>query len=113
MTAIPLIPLLENGERRIVPALFEMGQLSITPAAEEVADEHGIDLFDLLIRHLSGDWGDQYDDGKQLNDAAIENGYRILSMYGNPDGDERIWIHTLGTTNGRRLATCIMTPSDY
>lgn len=98
-------------------ALFELGHVVMTPGAAAL----GMDFAPYLARHAQGDWGD---DGsaslttsldsfdKRQNDTAIQEGYRILSAYTVPVGNdetERIWI----ITESDRSATTILLPAEY
>ncbi len=90
-------------------ALFDLGHVVMTRGAAEI----GVDFAPYLARHAQGDWGDDLDsfDGQQ-NDTAVKEGYRILSAYTVPIGDdetERIWI----ITESDRSATTILKPSEY
>lgn len=108
------IRLADEGEPK---ALFELGHVVMTPGAAEL----GIDFAPYLARHAQGDWGD---DGsaslttsldsfdRRQNDTAVKEGYRILSAYSVPVGNdeiERIWI----ITESDRSATTILKPSEY
>jgi hypothetical protein len=94
------------------PARFELGQIVGTPHAVRFCGEHHIDIFDLLVRHASGDWGALSADDEKANDAALVDGSRILSSYTFPAG--KVWVLT--EANGddfHRASTCVMLPSDY
>jgi hypothetical protein len=88
--------------------LFPLGQLVATPGAIEVMERLGIAPLALLSRHVSGDWGDIDPEDKGLNEAALETGARIFSVYG-PPGDHRLWV----ITEADRSATTILRPEDY
>ncbi|MCB8980590.1 MAG: plasmid related protein [Ardenticatenaceae bacterium] len=80
----------------------------MTPGAAEL----GIDFAPYLARHAQGDWGDDLDSfDERQNDTAVKEGYRILSAYTVPAGDEteRIWI----ITEADRSATTVLLPSEY
>ena len=89
-------------------ALFKLGRVVATPAALDRAHEHGIDVFALLSRHVTGDWGDLSADDAAENDFALDAGdLRILSSYGS--GDTGLWI----ITEADHSSTCILRPEDY
>jgi len=100
------IRLADEGEPK---ALFELGHVVMTPGAAEL----GVDFAPYLARHAQGDWGDDLDSfDKRQNDTAVKDGYRILSAYTVPVGDdetERIWI----ITEADRSATSVLLPSEY
>ena len=101
---------------------FSPGQIVATPAALELLDQHGVSPDTLLRRHLSADWGTLCSDDAALNDAALEDGSRILSSYLIAPGDS-VWIITDAETvidedgntlaQPTRLYTTILRPEDY
>jgi hypothetical protein len=94
------------------PARFELGQVVGTPQAVRFCGEHHINIFDLLMRHASGDWGDLGANDTAANDAALVDGSRILSSYSFRAGT--VWVLTEATgDDGHRTSTCVMLPSDY
>lgn len=92
-------------------ARFPLGQLAATPGALELLDQHRVSLFDLLARHVSGDWGDVGTEDAHTNDQALIYGYRVLSCYtlvpGNPD--TRVWI----ISEADRSVTTALKPEEY
>jgi hypothetical protein len=122
-------------------AWLNLGRVVATPGALELTVEHEVNLLQLLARHLAGDWGETCAQDKRTNDAALKNGNRILSVYG--EGNERIWVITDGESDAcpacwagigtcepekgewqggihfrtdrppRRLSTTILRPEDY
>ena len=101
-----MIRLADEGEPK---TLFELGHVVMTPGAAEL----GVDFAPYLSRYAQGDWGDDLDSfDRRQNDTAVKEGYRILSAYTIPIGDdvtERIWI----ITEADRSATTILLPSEY
>ena len=87
--------------------LFEPGQILATPGALGLATEYCVNLADLLIRHLRGDWGDVDAYDTQENDLAVFEGYRIISVYPTLGG--RFWV----ITEADRSATTILLPTEY
>jgi len=70
-----------------------------------------VDFSPYLARHTQGDWGELDHFDKQQNETAVKAGYRILSAYTVPIGDdetERIWI----ITEIDRSATTVLLPSE-
>lgn len=86
--------------------LFTPGQIVATPGAFELAD-HGIDLLSLLLRQLSGDWGDIGKEDEEENDFSYVKGFRIISAYQTDFG--RLWI----ITEADRFSTTLLLPSEY
>ncbi len=92
--------------------LFATGRIVATPAALELLQAEGVNPTELLNRHLYGDWGDLCDEDKELNDAAVKDGSRILSSY--KCGDEKLWIISEAEgDNGQRYATTMLLASQY
>ena len=87
--------------------LFALGQVVSTPNALAFAENHQLDLLQLLYRHQTGDWGDLEDEDKESNEEALINDTRIFSSYSI--AEDKIWIITEA---GRCLTTWVM-PSDY
>ena len=61
-----------------------------------------------LRRHASGDWGDVDDSDRAANDAAVEAGDRLLSVY-HTKGGTKFWI----ITEWDRSVTTLLLPSEY
>jgi hypothetical protein len=85
-------------------------------------DEMTTAFFDeCMNRHQSGDWGEVDEDGKQVNEAALEFGDRLMSVYPLPQriaGNDYLWVMSYGgliTDGEHRLfaRTEVMFPSDY
>ena len=91
---------------------FSLGRLVATPAALELLDQHGKTPHEFIQRHQSCDWGDLCPEDAELNDAAIEDGSRILSSY--KLGNEKLWvISEAADENGHRSATTLLLSSEY
>ena len=92
---------------------FSLGKLVATPAAIEAIEAAKASLPKLLERHCANDWGDVDREDAAANDAAIEDGSRILSAYVLETG-VKIWIITEATNSqGMRESTCVLLPNDY
>ncbi len=87
--------------------LFALGQVVSTPDALAFAENHQIDLLQLLNRHQTGDWGDLEDGDKEANEEALVNDTRIFSSYSV--AENKIWI----ITEADRSFTTFLMPSDY
>jgi hypothetical protein len=90
----------------IASAKFRLGSIAITSNAYELI--HPLDAFDAMKRHSQGDWGDVAEEDKGLNDIALEDGSRLLSVYKDRHG-ETFWL----ITEADRSVTTILMPEDY
>jgi hypothetical protein len=88
-------------------ALFPVGQVVATPGAVEAMERLCVSPAALLRRHMAGDWGDIDPDDRGLNEAAVADGTRILSVYGT--ADDPLWV----ITEAGRSVTTILCPEDY
>jgi hypothetical protein len=93
--------------RELIP-LFPLGRVVATPGALEAMQRRGLNAGFLLLRHVTGDWGDMDDDDKTRNDHAMLGGARIMSAYG-PEGSDQVWI----ITEADRSSTTIMLAGEY
>jgi hypothetical protein len=84
---------------------FPLGQIVAT--ANAATRLTAFEISDGLKRHASGDWGDIDEEDKNGNESALEQGYRLLSVYGS--GDRRFWI----ITEADRSVTTVLLPEDY
>ncbi len=89
-----------------MPALFQLGRIVITRAA--IADITPEDIFVAVRRHAKADWGNVDADDRHANDAALQDGDRLLSSYRSARQIE-FWI----LTEWDRSVTTILLPSDY
>jgi hypothetical protein len=93
---------------------FQLGDLVITPGANEALEKAQQSAFEILARHISGDWGDLDQHDKQQNELAIayegdvEKQNRVFSAYMTKLG-EKIWV----ITEADRSSTCILLPEEY
>ena len=70
------------------------------------------EMFALIGRHRTGDWGEVCASDAAANDASLMDGSRVLSSY--TVRGEQVWIITdAADDNGERLATTILTPEEY
>jgi hypothetical protein len=88
-------------------ALFSLGSVVISRNCLAYVQEMGIDIFGILTRHASGDWGDVDPEDRAANEVAIFTPARIFSVYELSQG--RIWV----ITEADRSSTCVMLPRDY
>lgn len=109
----------------IVKTLFELGFVSITPAAALALAENGLTAKNVLDRHALGDWGDVGEQAKQHNDTAcsLKIGLRLNSAYLLPK-TKHDFISEIGVLiitesamyalNGsKRITTTVLMPDDY
>ena len=85
---------------------FEVGQLGITPGAQELIPMKEVEI--ALNRHATGDWGNICEDDRGQNEWALENEARLMSVYESEVG-EAFWI----ITEADRSSTTILLPSEY
>lgn len=86
---------------------FNIGKLVATPAFIKAVDpDYGMAA---LVQHLSGKWGLVDDNDAAVNNAALENGGRIMSVYPLPNEPDNFWI----ITESDRSVTTMLLPSDY
>jgi hypothetical protein len=89
-------------------SLFSVGQIVATPGALDALQKADVDPAFLLRRHLTGDWGDMDEHDRDVNDAAVQDGNRIMSAYVLEPG-VTIWI----ITERDRSATTLLLPDEY
>ena len=88
--------------------LFPLGQIVATPGALAALEHAGQGAHELLIRHVSGDWGELDADDRRENELSLREGFRLLSAYHLTTG-EKMWI----ITEADRSATTLLLPSEY
>ena len=85
---------------------FPLGQVVITAnAARTLAQE---DVLIAIRRHARGDWGELDEHDRQQNQAALNEGTRLLSAYHDRNG-VKFWI----ITEWNREVTTVLLPEDY
>lgn len=90
----------------VARAKFRLGSIAITSNAYDLIGSR--DAFDALERHSQGDWGNVATEDIGLNDEALVEGNRLLSVYQDQHG-ETFWI----ITEADRSVTTILMPEDY
>jgi hypothetical protein len=86
-------------------AKFDLGQVVITPGAQEAIRPE--DIHQALERHRVGDWGEVYPEDREENELSLREGFRLLSAYRS--GNQRFWI----ITEADRASTCILLSEEY
>jgi hypothetical protein len=97
---------IEQGPIAGIVSQFPIGQLLITPMAEEALTRE--EIFYGLARHCAGDWGDLDEMDWKANDEALMCHGRLLSQYSTSRGT-RFWI----ITEGDRSITTILIPIEH
>lgn len=106
---------------------FALGQIVATPSALALLQATGRSAASLLARHMHGDWGDTCRDDAALNELAITDGSRIMSVYRLVDAEKlkatpkqkrtdlpTVWVITDGANHaGQREVTTLLLPEDY
>lgn len=87
--------------------MFELGKIVVTRNCLFYAEEHNIDLKELVARHVSGDDGDLCKADQQLNELAIKEGGRVFSSY--LIGEKKYFV----ITEWDRSYTTVMLAEDY
>lgn len=85
---------------------FNLGRVVITRGAQAVLEEDDVKV--ALTRHRVGDWGDLCQEDAALNDAALTDEARVLSVYFSSKG-VRFYV----ITEWDRSYTTILLPSEY
>ena len=94
--------------RHMIPARFHLGAIAATPGALNALNhDQGLAAL-FLTRHARGDWGDVCNEDSALNDDALENGGRIMSVYKLFAGPT-LWI----ITESDRSVTTLLLPDEY
>lgn len=65
-------------------------------------------VYEAMARHERGDWGEVPPEDKALNDQAVEDGGRVLSMWRDEHGTKFYII-----TEADRSVTTALLPSEY
>lgn len=89
-------------------ARFPLGALVLTPGAIDALTRSGETPTPMLMRHLTGDWGDISEGDKQANERALSDGDRLLSSYKTKLG-EKLWV----ITEADRACTTLLLPDEY
>lgn len=90
------------------PGKFELGQLVMTPGADEalLVAQHVPPEF--LLRHKQGDWGDLCAEDARENERSLRLGNRLLSAY-RTRREAKLWV----ITEWDRSVTTLLLPEEY
>ncbi len=108
-------------------AKFQFGQCVATPGALTLLEQTGFSAAFLINRHLHGSWGDMCNEDAELNEMALKDGSRIMSVYrlvspeklkATPQSKRSdlptVWVITdAADDDGIRRCTTILRPEDY
>jgi hypothetical protein len=94
-----------NYERFSHKPLFELGDVLLTRGVQDKFVH--TQLAPLLERHVTGDWGLCCKEDWEVNQVALREGDRLMSVY--TINDERIWV----ITEWNRSVTTMLLPSEY
>ena len=92
---------------------FSLGQLAATPGALEALEGSGQEPSFFIAKHLAGDWGEVGAEDWRLNDEALKDGSRLLSVYTTLRGVRLYVITEAADDNGHRAGTTILRPDEY
>ena len=87
---------------------FALGRLASTPGALTALQESGQTPWCFLARHVGGDWGEVDAEDMRLNNEAVRDGNRILSVYRTLKR-KKIWV----ITEADRCLTTLLLPEEY
>ena len=88
--------------------LFRLGKIVATPGAIDALVEAQTSAWQLLSRHVSGDFGEVDAEDRQANLDAIKDDARILSAFTVKTG-QRLYV----ITEADRSSTCVLRVEDY
>jgi hypothetical protein len=108
-------------------AKFSPGQVVATPGALALMERTKTNPALLLVRHLHRDWGDVCAEDRALNDQALIDGSRLMSVYRLASSKTlaatpirkrselpTVWIITEAVGDvGKRASTCLLLPEEY
>jgi hypothetical protein len=98
----------EQDEEIAPKPLFDLGQVVGTPGALRALQEARQSPGELVVRHVTGDWGDLEDEDKAENDFSLKAGLRIFSAY-RLSSSVKVWV----ITEADRSATTLLLPEEY
>lgn len=119
--AMPPVTIITNA------AKFQLGQCVATPGALALLEKAGFSAAFLINRHLHGDWGDVCKEDAELNQMALSDSSRLMSVYrllsteklkATPRSKRSelptVWVITdAAEDDGVRRCTTVLLPEDY
>src|SRR5580765_3990652 len=97
----------QTGDR-IMKQQFPLGRIVATPGALEALHRAGQSPSDFLSRHVRGDYGEISEEDRLENELALQQSFRLLSVYTTQAGDS-LWV----ITESDRSVTTLLLPQDY
>jgi hypothetical protein len=108
-------------------AKFQLGQCVATPGALALLEKTGFSAAFLINRHVHGSWGEVCKEDAEMNELAITDGSRIMSVYRLVNAEKlkatpkqkradlpTVWVITDGmNADGKREYTTLLLPEDY
>jgi len=88
--------------------LFALGQIVGTPGALQALEEAEQNPLELILRHVTGDWGEMPEEDVIENERSVTRGLRIFSSYALNTG-AKIWV----ITEWDRSVTTLLKPEEY
>lgn len=107
--------------------LQQLGQCVATPGALALLEKTGFSAAFLINRHVHGSWGDVCKEDAELNEMALRDGSRIMSVFrlvspeklkATPHSKRSelptAWVITdAADDHGIRRCTTVLRPEDY
>ena len=87
---------------------FPLGRVVATPGALEALQRAGQSPLEFLARHVRVDWGEVCEEDRRENELALQQGFRLLSVYTTKAG-ETLWV----ISEADRRLTTLLLPADY
>ena len=120
--AKPPVTIITNAAK-----LQQLGQCVATPGALALLEKTGFSAAFLINRHIHGDWGDVCNEDAELNEMALKDGSRIMSVYRLVPAEKlkatprskrselpTAWvISDAADDDGIRRCTTVLRPEDY
>ena len=97
-----------NANSTLSPIHFQLGQIYITPGAQDALEESGESAKTFINRHARLEQGELSDDDHRENLFSVSRQLRIFSAFKTANG-VKIWV----ITEADRSATTILLPSEY
>src|SRR3954447_17886799 len=90
------------------PGRFTLGQVVMTPGANEALVTAQQVPPEFLLRHVHGDWGELCAEDRRENERSLRAGSRLLSAY-RARREEKLWV----ITEWDRSVTTLLLPEEY
>ncbi|MCA1625867.1 MAG: hypothetical protein LC778_19125 [Acidobacteria bacterium] len=90
------------------PVRFQLGQIYLTPGAQDTLEESGESAQTFINRHARLERGELSDEDHKENLFSVDKHLRIFSAF-KTARDVKLWV----ITEADRSATTILLPSEY